>query len=367
MRPCRQSHFSYLEFACRSDHRKVLTVVVSGMFRRNRTPGASILLVELELRITDMTSIGIDLGGTNIKAAVVDQNKGILEKLSVTTEAEKGKEHVFDRINSVVERLMEKTDADPKGIGMGVPGMVDLARKVVRNCPNLGWEIAYAADEVEKRTGLSCIIDNDANLAALGSSRFGVGREFDSLIMLTLGTGVGGGIILNRKLYRGTTGAASELGHVIINFNGPYSNSNTRGSIEAYLGQRFLSRLAAEVIRQHPDNPLYKKFQNDFSKLEPVDLYEEAEDGNELGIHILHEAGEKLGYAIVNYIHVLDIRKIIVSGGVAQAGSWLVEPARETVLKYMMPPFHDGFDILYEPLGNDAALYGASSLALEHL
>ena len=315
-----------------------------------------------------MIAIGIDLGGTNIKAALVDKSKGILRKTSVPTEADKGKDHVFDKIKIAVDSLMEGSDANPIGIGMGSPGMVTLDRTTVKNPPNLaGWGVVNVSNEVKKRTGFNCIIDNDANLAALGSSRFGVGKDFDSMIMLTLGTGVGGGIIFKRNLLRGTTGSAAELGHVIINYKGPLSNSNTRGGIEAYLGQRFLSRFAAKSIREHPDNPLYKEFLNKFDQLEPVDLFKAAENGNQLAAAILQKTGEKLGYAIVNYIHILDIRKIVVSGGVAKAGRWLIEPAKSKALEYLMPPFREGFEILYEPLGNDAALYGASSLALEHL
>ncbi|MEX2600843.1 MAG: ROK family protein [Balneolaceae bacterium] len=315
-----------------------------------------------------MYAIGIDLGGTNIKAALVEKEKGIVEKISIPTEADRGKSHVFDRIGQAVGQLLEMGQVSPVGIGMGTPGVVSLDQRTVSNPPNLkGWEIENVADEIESRTGLSCIIENDANLAALGSSRYGIGKDFDSLIMLTLGTGVGGGIIFNRGLFRGTTGSAAELGHVTIDYNGPMSNSNTRGGIEAYLGQRFLSRFAVERIRKQPDNPLFKQFEGQFDSLEPLHLHEAAERGNELAIDILRSTGEKLGYAIVNYIHVLDIRKVVISGGVAKAGDWILEPARKSALSYLMPPYHDGFEIVYEPLGNEAALYGASSLAFEML
>ncbi len=315
-----------------------------------------------------MISIGIDLGGTNIKAAIVDKKNGLIDHISIPTEAEQGKTHVFDRIATAVEMLREKKNITPMGLGMGLPGMVSLDRQTVKNPPNLpGWKSENVAEEVKKRTGLRCVIENDANLAALGSARFGVGTDLDHFIMITLGTGVGGGIIYNNKLYRGTTGAAGELGHVIINYHGPLSNSNTRGGIEAYLGQRFLSRYAADSIRQHPENPLCKKFGNDFEQLEPIHLFQEANKGNDLAISILKKTGQKLGYAIVNYIHILDIRKIVVSGGVAKAGKWLLDPASETARKYMMPPFLDDFEIIYEDLGNMAAMLGAGSLAFEEL
>jgi glucokinase len=315
-----------------------------------------------------MISIGIDLGGTNIKAALVHREKGFLKTSSVPTEADEGKDHVFDRIAMSIKKLLEGEDEQPIGVGMGLPGMVSMDRKTVKNPPNLpGWKVENVSYEIEKRTGLRCVIENDANLAALGSARFGVGASLDYFIMITLGTGVGGGIIIDNKIYRGTTGMAGELGHVIINYHGPLSNSNTRGGVEAYLGQRFLSRFAADLIRQHTDNPLYKQFHKDFEKLEPVDLYEAAKSGNELAVDILRQAGEKLGYAIVNYIHILDIRKIVVSGGVAKAGKLILQPAYDTAAKYLMPPFLEDFEIIYESLGNDAALLGAASLAFEEL
>lgn len=315
-----------------------------------------------------MVSIGIDLGGTNVKLALVHEKTGFIKRKTFPTRAELGKKQIFDSISDHVKALIDEENANPIGIGMGLPGMVSLDRKTVKNPPNLpGWETERVADEMEKRLNLSCVVENDANVAALGSARFGVGKGIDSFIMITLGTGVGGGIIFQDKVYRGTTGSAAELGHVIINYHGPLSNSNTRGGIEAYLGQRFLSRYAADKIRQHQDNPLYQEFHNDFNRLEPIDLYNAAEKGNELAIEILKKTGEKLGYAIVNYIHVLDIRKIVVSGGVAKAGKWILHPAKETAQKLLMPPFLENFDIIYESLGNEAALLGAASLAFEEL
>ncbi len=315
-----------------------------------------------------MVSIGVDLGGTNVKLALIDRKKGFIATTSFLTRAELGKKHIFDSLSEEIKELIEREKAKPVGVGMGVPGMVSLDRRTVKNPPNLpGWKVENVADEIEKRLGLQCVIDNDANLAALGSARFGVAKDLDSFIMITLGTGVGGGIIFQNKIYRGTTGSAAELGHVIINYHGPLSHSNTRGGIEAYLGQRFLSRYAADVIRQHPNNPLYKEFSKDFELLEPVDLSREANAGNELAIEILRSTGQKLGYAIVNYVHVLDIRKIVVSGGVAKAGKWILKPAKETAIENMMPPFREDFDIIYESLGNEAAMLGAASLAFEEL
>ena len=315
-----------------------------------------------------MVSIGIDLGGTNIKIALVDKKKGFITTTSIPTRAELGKDHIFDSLAEELKEIIKNEKGKPMGIGMGVPGMVGLDRRTVKNPPNLpGWDIVDVSKEIEKRIGVSCVIENDANLAALGSARYGIASDIDSFIMVTLGTGVGGGIIFQNKIYKGVTGSAAELGHVIINYHGPMSHSNTRGGVEAYLGQRFLSRYAADIIRQHPKNPLYKEFHKDFDLLEPVDLSRAANTGNELAIEILQNSGQKLGYAIVNYIHILDIRTIVVSGGVAKAGKWLLEPAKETAMEFLMPPFRKGFNIIYESLGNEAAMLGAASLAFEEL
>lgn len=311
-----------------------------------------------------MKAIAVDLGGTNIKAAVVDRELGIIEQTSTPTHADLGKDHLLDRIGNTISELTGKHEI--LGIGMGLPGMVNIEQTIVRNPPNLpGWGTVAAADEISSRTNLPCRIENDANIAALGSMHFGVGKNFNDFIIITLGTGVGGGIILNKKLYKGSHGMAGELGHVILDYHGPLSNSVTRGTVEAYLGQRFLSRFATDLILQKPENPLYKKFYRDFDKLEPVDLTLAAEEGNELAIEILQKSGERLGYAIINYTHILDIRKYVLSGGVSRAGNWLFEPAREIVKKHMMIPFQEGLELVYEDLGNDSALLGAAGLAFD--
>jgi len=252
------------------------------------------------------------------------------------------------------------------GIGMGLPGMVSIDQTTVYYPPNLpSLDGVNAAEEITKRTKLPCRIENDANIAALGSLHFGVGKNYSHFIMLTLGTGVGGGIIINKELFKGSRGMAGELGHIILDYHGPLSNSVTRGTIEAYLGQRFLSRFAMDMITQHPNNPLYQKFSKDFDKLEPVDLTQAANTGNDLAIEILEKAGQRLGYAIINYTHMMDIRTYVLSGGVAKAGEWLFGPARDIVKKHMMPPFQEGFEIVYEDLGNDSSLLGAAGLAFD--
>lgn len=315
-----------------------------------------------------MLSIGIDLGGTNIKSALIDSEKGIIKQFSTPTEPDKGKDHVLNRIAEVITNVAEHAPEKPVGVGVGAPGVISLDRTSISNPPNLkGWDCVNLAEEMRTRTGMECRVENDANVAALGSARFGTGKNYKHFIMVTLGTGVGGGIIFNNQIFRGATGGAGELGHVIIDYHGPISNSPTRGGIEGYIGQRFLSRYASDVLRNEPDNPLTKRFEKNWDALEPKHLTLAAEDGNETAVAILKSAGEKLGYAIVNYVHMMDIRTIVVSGGVSRAGDWILEPARKMALERLMIPFRKDFEILYEPRGNDISLLGAGSLALELL
>lgn len=314
-----------------------------------------------------MLTIGIDLGGTNIKGALIHRDKGILESFSISTDAEKGKDHVINRVAELINTISSKAGERPYAAGIGSPGVISFDRTTVSNPPNFpGWITENLAEILKSKTGLDCYVDNDANLMALGSSRFGAGKAYDSFIMITLGTGVGGGIIYQNRLFRGANGGAAELGHVIIDYNGPRSNSPAQGGIEAYLGQRFLSRLAWNLIKNHPQNKLYQDFYKNPDQLEPADLTTAAHEGNDLAVQILKEAGEKLGVAIVNYIHILDIRKIIVSGGVSRAGDLILAPAKEKAFELLLEPYKQGFELVIETIGNDAALLGAGCLPLEH-
>jgi glucokinase len=244
-----------------------------------------------------MLTIGIDLGGTNVKGGLVDSEKGILRSFSIPTDAQKGKEHVINQVAKVIMMAAEGADEKPIGVGIGSPGVISFDRTTVSNPPNFpGWIKENLAAILKEKTGFDCYVDNDANLMALGSSYFGSGKNFDSFIMITLGTGVGGGIIYQGKLYRGTTGGAAEFGHVIIDYNGPESHSPAKGGIEAYLGQRFLSRHAWGMIQNHPENNLYKQFHSSPESLEPVHLSLEADQGNQVAIDILRSCRRATRY-----------------------------------------------------------------------
>ncbi|PSQ94023.1 MAG: ROK family protein, partial [Bacteroidetes bacterium QH_2_63_10] len=225
-------------------------------------------------------AIGIDLGGTNLKAALVDRDEGIVERMKRPTEADQGAEHIQDQIAAIAADLI---DAAPtrsvSGIGIGAPGAVNWERTTVSKPPNFeDWGSVNLRSSLQSRLSksLSIIVENDANVAALGSAFYGAGQHTDSFIMVTLGTGVGGGIIYQNKIFRGSTGGAAEIGHMTIDYEGPYAKSGVSGAIEGYLGQAFLAQHARDRLVNYPDSTVRNLVDGDLEQITPRVLYEAA-------------------------------------------------------------------------------------------
>ncbi|PSQ76625.1 MAG: ROK family protein [Bacteroidetes bacterium QH_8_67_23] len=314
-------------------------------------------------------AIGIDLGGTYLRAALVERGKGFLEQVQVETEAEKGPDHVLDRVADLARRMMRAVPGNEvAGLGMGAPGAINWERTTLSHPPNLsGWTKVNVREALRERLGqpdLSVTLENDANVAALGSAFYSVGQPYDSFLMVTLGTGVGGAIIYRDRIFRGTTGAAGEFGHLSIDHEGPVARSGVAGAIEAYLGQRFLSRHARYRLLAR-ETVLHERAGDDLEDLTPKMLFEAAEDGDEAAREIWTWAGHKLGCALGSAINLLDIRTVIVGGGVAAAGDYLLDPTRETMQRTVIAGLREELHLEREPLGNDVALLGAAQLAFQ--
>lgn len=317
-----------------------------------------------------ISAIGIDLGGTAVKIGLVDRFDGLVEQVQLDTEADEGPEHVINRLAEGVRLMQSHAFAPVSGIGVGAPGSVDWERTTMRYPPNFpAWGVVNVAEGLRKRVDIDgpIIVENDANVAGLGSAFFGAGQPFDSFLMVTLGTGVGGAIIHNKKLFRGTTGAAGEFGHLSIDYAGPPNRSGTTGSIEAYLGQRFLSRYARYRLLRNPDTLLHQTAGEDMEDLTPKLLFEAAQAGDVAAQEILAWAGHKLGRGMGSLVNVLDIRKVVVGGGVSAAGDFILEPARKALLDGVMPGLRDGVELVQETLGNQVGMLGAASLAFAYL
>lgn len=314
-------------------------------------------------------AIGVDLGGTNLKAALVHRDEGLAETTQCPTEAERGPEHVVAQIGAIAEEMMATSpDGSVVGIGIGAPGAVNWKRTTVSRPPNFpGWDSINLRSALRSRLGSdpTVIVENDANVAGLGSAFYGAGRHADSFIMVTLGTGVGGGIIYQNKIFRGSTGGAAEIGHMTIDYEGPFAKSGVSGAIEGYLGQEFLAQHARDRLVNYPDSVVYDLVDGDPERITPRTLYEAAKEEDELAQHVLEWAGHKLGCVLGSAVNLLDIRTIIVGGGVSAAGDFILEPARDVLPRFVVPGLRNNLRILREELGNEVSLLGAARLAFE--
>lgn len=317
--------------------------------------------------MTDL-AVGVDLGGTAVKVGLVHRGGEIIDSTHRETDANLGPGHVLDEIVDGIRSLL-KRKRKLVGIGIGAPGSVTLDRTTVIQPPNFpGWQTVNLSEEIGNALEYKwpVIVDNDANVAALGSAFFGAGRSFDSFIMVTLGTGVGGAIIHNKKLFRGTTGAAGEIGHVSIDYDGPMAAAGIPGVVEAYVGQRFLSEHARVYLKKHPESLVFKKTGGKQNELNPKVLAEAAQEGDGAATEVLAWAGHKLGWGLGSVVNVLDIRKIVVGGGVSAAGDLILGPARVAVMQAVMPGMREGVELVRETLGNKVGMLGAAQLAFSH-
>jgi len=314
-------------------------------------------------------AIGVDLGGTNLKAALVDREDGILERTKRPTEASRGPAHVQDQIAAIVTDLVDAAPNDTVGgVGIGAPGSVNWKRTTVTKPPNFpDWNSVDLRSGLQSRWDASppIVVENDANVAALGSAFYGAGQDVDSFIMITLGTGVGGGIIYQNKIFRGSTGGAGEIGHMTIDYEGPYANSGVSGAIEGYVGQAFLADHARDRLVNHPDSAVRDLVDGNLDAITPRVLFEAASQGDEFAQSVLAWAGHKLGCVLGSAINLLDIRTIVVGGGVSGAGDYILDPAREVFSQFVTPGLRSDLHIHREELGNEVSMLGAARLVFE--
>lgn len=307
-------------------------------------------------------AIGIDLGGTNVKAGAVTDGGKILFKTSIPTGAGNGYKFVVKQIISAAEIVIGKA-GKPDGIGVGAPGVVDFKTGTVKSPPNLpGWKSVNLKKIIEKEFGLPAAVENDANAAAIGEYIYGAGKKRESFIMVTLGTGVGGGIFFNGKLFRGETGGAGEIGHVTINYKGRKCNCGSYGCIETYVGNSKITESAKRLLKAKKDSVLFDLAGDDLSELSPKTIYEAAKTGDEFSIEVIANVGEMLGAALASAANLLDIATIIVGGGVSGFGKFLFEPLRSSVKRRVVSPLRPRIKVIRSKLGNDAGLKGAASL-----
>jgi len=310
-------------------------------------------------------SIGVDLGGTKVKVGIVNGDGRIIRKVSVDTFAEQGPDKVVSQIKKGINSLLVTNKKLIQGIGIGSPGTVSTKKGTVENPPNLpGWKKVHLGRIITKEFGLPTFVENDANAAAIGELIYGAGKDLKSFIMITLGTGVGGGIIHNRKLFKGDFGAAGEIGHITINYKGPKCKCGAYGCLETYLGNKYIIKNVVEKLKNNKSSLIYKLTDNNLKKLNPKIIHEASLLGDEFSKKVIENLGEVLGYGLASVVNLLDISTIIIGGGVAGFGKPLFNSVKKTMKARVLSPIRPRVKVKQAKLKNNAGIKGASSLVL---
>lgn len=310
--------------------------------------------------------VGVDIGGTTTKLAFVHPAGEILHKWEIATDiAHEGKNITKNIISSIENKLEElnETKSRLSGLGVGAPGSFDAKAGRILEAVNLGWKDVPLQTDLEQALSLPVKIDNDANCAALGERWLGAGKDVKDLVCVTLGTGVGGGVITNGKIVHGISGAAGELGHItVIPHHGATCNCGKTGCLETIASASGIVRMALEAIARNENNgELTKKF-HETRSISAKDVFLFAAKGDLLASSIVSEATFHLGFALANIGSSLNPEKIVLGGGVANAGNQLLLPVRQYFKKYAFPTVARSTEIVLAKLGNDAGVVGAASL-----
>ena len=308
---------------------------------------------------------GVDLGGTTVKMGLFDGEGIMLEKWEIKTRKEDSGANILpDIAASIAEKNAEKGIAveDIVGIGMGVPGPITEDGRVLK-CANLGWGIFSVADELRKLTGVEKIkVGNDANVAALGEQWRGGGRGFDSIVMITLGTGVGGGIILNGKILTGSNGAAGEIGHLTVNPKETRTcGCGKKGCLEQYSSATGITRMSAEKLESSDEDSELRQYDHPITGLE---LFKAYKNDDKLAKEIVEDFSSYLGLGLSHVAAVVDPQAFVVGGGVSKNGTIVTDVIREKYEQNVMFALK-GKEFRLAELGNDAGMYGAVRMILE--
>ncbi|SRR5579872_1857774 len=321
-------------------------------------------------------SIGVDLGGTNLRIAVVDEQGKLLEKITLDAQVKLGRDHVVRDMCGAVQQMVgkQRNSGSLQGIGIGVPGIIDMRTGMVHESPNLpDWVDYPVRNEIEKQLGTRVILENDANSAALGEKWLGAGQAVDDLAILTLGTGVGGGLVLGGQVWHGMTGMAGEFGHTTVEPEGALCGCGNRGCLEAYASATAVVRMAKEEIARDGKTAL-----SGVKELSSKAVFEVAQQGDKGANRVFSSVGRALGIVISDMVNALNLPMYVIGGGVSAAwdafAPTMFEELRSRcmVFKATDPQGGDGKTgkartktiVTRAKLGSDAGLFGAARLPL---
>jgi glucokinase len=308
--------------------------------------------------------IGIDAGGTKLLGGVVDGSLAVRERVHRFWRGA-GRDEVLDVMVQAVEESRAAAP-DVSAVGFGIPSVVDAATGISEYSVHLPLEGVPFRDVMHERIGLPVVVDNDANLALLAEARAGAARGAQHALMLTLGTGIGGALLLDGRLYRGARGGGAELGHTVVDLDGPPCQGGcpNRGCLEAFASGTAIGREGAAAARRAPDSALGRALA-DGREVTGGLVTEVAHDGDEAAIEVLSLVGRRLGAGLSSLINAFQPEVIVIGGGAVAAGELLLAPAREVAMATALPPLRRDVRIVAAELAEEAGMVGAGILALE--
>jgi len=315
--------------------------------------------------------LGIDIGGTNlVVGSVAEDGTRIVATASEPTQAEAGAKDVLERLVGLAERAIAATrkeipGAEILGVGVGAPGPLDTKRGIVLLSPNLGWVNLPLRQIIHDRLGLPATLDNDANCAVLGEWWVGAARGARNAIGITIGTGIGGGLILDGKLYHGASDVAGEIGHTTIDTEGRRCKCGNYGCLEAYASGPNIALRAVEEIAAGAVSRLPSLVGGDLSKVTAQTVYQAAQDGDDLALEVVNDTARFLGVGIGNLLNVFNPEAVVVCGGVTLAGDHLFVPLRREVARRAFKPAVTACRIVPGELAGTAGVYGAAKAFLD--
>ena len=311
--------------------------------------------------------IGVDLGGTNVKTAIVSEDKKIIAKESRPTQAAEGPVAIMDLMAQCVNDLMSANGLDMSqalAAGFGAPGPMNWQTGIVFEPPNLpGWKNVPLAEEMQKRLHIPCYVDNDANVACYGEYWIGAGQGAESIVVFTLGTGVGGGIVVFGQLLRGIDGTAAELGHITVQRDGRLCGCGSRGCLEAYASVTGMKRTAMDGWNG-AETTLKQLCNGDPEGLTGELIFKAAKAGDPYARHVFHETAIWLGIGAASMVNALNPERIVLCGGMIAAGDMLFDTVRQTVAENAFEVPARRCEILPAGLGSDSGVIGCAGCAL---
>ena len=311
--------------------------------------------------------IGVDLGGTNIAAGLVTKEGKILDKVSIPTDAQQGGRAILDGLAKACDLLVEKAGVsrdDIQTIGIGVPGMMNVDTGEVIFCPNVPVEHLNITTELKEKWKVPVKINNDANCAALGEAYAGGAKDAINAIFITLGTGVGGGIIIDKKIYSGFNGAAGEVGHIVIELDGRPCGCGRKGCWEAYASASGLIKTTKEYMSEHKDTLMWEITGNDIGKVGGRTAFDAMRKGDKGGSEVVDLYIKHLAAGIIDMINIFQPEILCIGGGISNEGDYLLKPLQKLVDEARYTRDVPQTVIRRAELGNDAGIVGAAMLGL---